>query len=112
MGDKERIFQVDPEGKAVEADAASEPDERLSRRALEEMSFSTHVLSLNATALMYLGELDGVPDEERDPDAARHLIETLAMLRVKTAGNLTLEETELLEAVLHDLRLKALQHRA
>ncbi len=38
-------------------------------------------------------------------DHAKHTIDLLAMLEEKTAGNRTLEESEELEAVLHQLRL-------
>jgi hypothetical protein len=70
------------------------------------MSFSTHILSLNMTALMHLGAVEGVDVQDRDPAAARHLVETLAMLREKTLGNLTEEESKLLTALLYDLKLK------
>ena len=70
---------------------------------LEEMTFSTHVLSLHATGLMALGLLG---EAEKDPETVRHIIETLAMLQAKTTGNLTREEDRLLTSVVHELRLK------
>ena len=39
---------------------------------------------------------------------ARHFIETLAMLEQKTAGNLTTDESRLLEEILHQLRMLSL----
>lgn len=36
---------------------------------------------------------------------ARHLIDTLAMLEEKTAGNRTADESALLESLLHELRM-------
>ena len=38
-------------------------------------------------------------------DMAKHFIDTLAILQEKTKGNLTAEEAQLLEAVLHQARL-------
>ena len=42
-------------------------------------------------------------------DMAKHFIDTLAILQEKTKGNLTVEETQLLEAVLHQARLGYLE---
>lgn len=104
------IFRAGPDG-TVTPDEGARPDETATARAraLQEMTFSTHIVSLNAMALMHLGEMDGVPDGQRDLDAARHVIDTLAMLGQKTKGNLTLEEQKLLESVVYDLRMKFLQ---
>ena len=38
-------------------------------------------------------------------DEAKHFIDTLEMLEAKTAGNRTAEETQLLDNLLHELRL-------
>ena len=75
---------------------------------LEEMTFSTHVLSLHAMALMHLGELEGIEHAEQDLHAARHVVDTLAMLVAKTSGNLSAEEERLLKAILYELRVKCL----
>ena len=61
------------------------------------------------TALMHLGEVEGLAPEDRDRAAARHLVDTLTMLRDKTQGNLTEEESKLLTALLYDLKLKIVQ---
>ncbi len=102
-----RVFTSGPDGKAeVHGSATADPD--LKERTLRAMSFSTHVVSLNAMALMHLGHIQeaGVPV---DRDAARHVIDTLAMLKEKTQGNLAPEETRLLDSVLYDLRMKFVQ---
>lgn len=103
MGDaKQRVFRAGPKGTEVAEDATDGgPD--LTERTLREMTFSTHVISLNAMAMMYLGLIEG---GEADPEGARHIIDTLAMLRDKTQGNLSAEEARLLDGVLYDLRLK------
>jgi hypothetical protein len=69
-------------------------------------SLSTLVLSLSATALAYMGHpLPGTPKPDKDLRLARHSIDTLEMLRAKTEGNRTEEETKLFEDLLYQLRL-------
>lgn len=46
---------------------------------------------------------------EAKPDQAKHAIDMLAMLQQKTEGNRTAEESEDLEAALHELRLAFVQ---
>jgi len=80
------------------------------------LDFSSFVFSLGATALMALGEahLPGLPtgqDSGRPTDLAqaRELIDLLGMLEAKTKGNLTPEESELLQQTLYNLRIKFVQ---
>jgi len=74
-------------------------------------SFSTLVLSLAAAALAYLGRtvMPGAEKTEANLPLARQTIDTLEMLRKKTEGNRTDDETKLLEDLLHDLRLAYLK---
>ncbi|HVK87136.1 MAG TPA: DUF1844 domain-containing protein [Kofleriaceae bacterium] len=75
--------------------------------ALGPVDFSTHVLSLASTALIAIGRMP-VPDGEQQPvdlETARHLIDVLAMLEVKTKGNLDEAETKLLASLIYDLRV-------
>jgi hypothetical protein len=73
------------------------------------ITFSLFVLSLSASAEIHLGRMPrpgsdaiGAPNLRE----AAHLIEVLAMLQEKTAGNLEESEEQLLDAVLHDLRMQ------
>jgi hypothetical protein len=74
-----------------------------------EITFSLFVLSLSASAEIHLGQLS-LPggDKPAPPNLkeAAHLIEVIAMLKEKTAGNLDESEEQLIEAVLYDLRLR------
>ena len=45
-----------------------------------------------------------VPGRGRDPATARYFIDLLGVLKAKTAGRLTLEETNFLDDVLYQLR--------
>lgn len=77
-------------------------------QALPEIDFATFVLSLASSALMHLGELhepEGAPGE-RDLPLAKQTIDMLAMLELKTRGNLDAAEQQLLTSVLYDLRVK------
>jgi hypothetical protein len=73
------------------------------------ITFSLFVLSLSASAEIHLGRLP-IPGADKpstpNPREAVHLIEVLAMLKEKTAGNLDESEEQLLEAVLYDLRMQ------
>jgi hypothetical protein len=87
-----------------------EPDD------IQPMSFGIFVLSLNASALIHLGESRG--DAGRGPayaaetnlPLARQTIDILSMLEEKTRGNLSGEEERLLHQILFDLRLRYSKH--
>jgi hypothetical protein len=70
---------------------------------IQPMSFDIFVLSLNASALMHLG--DGHEPAANLP-LARQTIDILAMIEEKTRGNLSGEEERLLHQVLFDLRMR------
>ena len=55
--------------------------------------------------------LDVGGSKEKDLEMAKQAIDTLAMLRCKTEGNLTDEEQHLLDTILYDLRIKYLQQK-
>jgi hypothetical protein len=80
--------------------------------AMPKVDFSTFVLSLGTTALYQMG---AVPNPETgegaEPDklVAQQTIDTLEMLREKTAGNLDTEEAQLIESLLYELRIKFIE---
>ncbi|MCA1906655.1 MAG: DUF1844 domain-containing protein [Desulfarculus sp.] len=77
---------------------------------LPPVDFSGLILSLSHAAALHLGLL---PDEQGqarlDPALARHTIDTIAMLKDKTQGNLTPDEERLITGVLTELRLAFVQ---
>jgi hypothetical protein len=75
--------------------------------SLQAVDFSTHVLSMASSALISLGRMPAPGGETIEPDleAAKHLIDVIAMLEVKTRGNLDDGETRLLQSLLYDLRV-------
>ena len=74
---------------------------------LPEVNFSTFIVSLSTEVLFHLGEFPHPVSGERQKDLplAKHAIDTLAMLKEKTQGNLSDEEQKLLEGMLYDLRM-------
>lgn len=71
------------------------------------IDFATFVLSLSATCMIQLGEIEA-PDAQLDLVGARHTLEILQVLDAKTRGNLSGEEERVLGHVLADLRRRYL----
>ena len=73
------------------------------------LSFTAFVVSLAGTAAIHFGDLpDPISGERADLnlDGAAQMIEILSLLEQKTRGNLTLEERQVLEQVLYELRMR------
>ena len=75
---------------------------------LPEPSFEFLVATLGMQSQMHMGLL--VPEPGQAPQTnlpmARHMIDLLAMLQKKTQGNLSMEESRLLENTLTELRFR------
>jgi len=89
--EKER-GNLQKEGKAI----APEPD------------FIFFVTTLSLQAAIDLGQVPNPVTNKKEEDLtqAKFLIDTLAMLKEKTKGNLTQEEINFLENVLYELRMQ------
>jgi hypothetical protein len=72
-------------------------------------SFEFLVGSLRLQAEVAMGFFKMQEDEPPDLDVARHLIDLLAMLEEKTKGNLSLEESLLLQNSITELRFRFVQ---
>ena len=75
---------------------------------LPEINFPSFILSLSSSALLHFGD---IPDpvsgkKERNLPMAKQTIDILGILKEKTQGNLTNDEEQLLDNLLHDLRIK------
>lgn len=86
---------------AEPAPSAAEPAAPPTNEPAEaaEVSFSSFIISLATQAADYLG------GDQKDLGAARQMISALEMLKDKTEGRRTDDETRILDAVLFDLRL-------
>ncbi len=76
---------------------------------LPEFNFKTYITSLSMQALIFLGIIGNPMNDnqvEVDLDQARLLIDTLAILKDKTKGNLDKEEEDFLNASVYELQLK------
>ena len=74
-----------------------------------QINFASFVLSLVHTAAVHFGDVgDPVSGERHPPNLplAQQMIDILAMLEEKTRGNLGVEERQLIEQVLYELRVR------
>ena len=74
-----------------------------------QLTFTAFIFSLASSAAIHFGDLpDPVTGKTPEPnlEGAAQMIEILTLLEEKTRGNLTLEEREVLEKVLYELRLR------
>ena len=83
----------------------------MSREELLSVLFAEMVIQQSNMAMIFLGH---APNPEtgkpvRDLDTARLFIDQLEMLEVKTKGNLSKEESDLLKQSLHQLRMAYVQ---
>jgi len=71
-------------------------------------TFPSLLVGLATSAFIHLGESPepGQEPSQVDLPAAKHAIDLLGVLKIKTKGNLESEEEALLETLLYDLRLK------
>ena len=75
------------------------------------INFPAFVLSLAHTAAVHFGDIpDPMTGETARPnvEAAKQMIDILSLLELKTRGNLSAEERQLLEQLLYELRLRYL----
>jgi hypothetical protein len=78
-----------------------------------EVTFSNFVLSLSTTVMYHLGDF---PDPatnkaERNLAAAKQTIDMLNMIKIKTAGNLDIDEKALLEGILYELMIRYVKEK-
>jgi len=72
-----------------------------------EADFEFFITTLALQVSIALGHLENPATGkiQKEPAQAKFIIDTLAMLREKTKGNLTRKETDLLENLLYELRI-------
>ena len=76
---------------------------------MADISFTQFVISLASSAAVHFGDMPdpaGTKHLEPNLEGARQMIEILALLDLKTRGNLSAEERQVLEQVLYELRLR------
>ena len=97
--------KTQPDGREAQATHPAHPDPQ---QPMPEIDFGTFVMSLASSVLVHLGELEHPDAHEPQPNLplAKQTLDILGMLRDKTRGNLTQEETQVLDNLLYDLRMK------
>lgn len=92
--------------KVKEKPKEAPPKEEAETPPLPEVNFSSLILSLSSTAFLHFGEIPdpGTGEKKKDLALAKHAIDTIAMLKEKTEGNLAEEEKQFIENILTDLR--------
>jgi hypothetical protein len=94
---------------AWKAEAAKEKSETGENKAEAlEVNFNFFATSLMMQALVALGEVENPITKKKESNKihAKFMIDTLSMLQDKTRNNLTKEESEMLESILYDLRMR------
>jgi hypothetical protein len=78
---------------------------------LPKPDFVHHCASLATQAMILLGAIANpmTGQAEYDPEQARYIIDTLAMLREKTKGNLTPEESNTVDNLVGELKVAWVQ---
>ena len=73
-----------------------------------EANFSMFVSGLGMQALMCLGEIANpvTNKKEKNLNQARYIIDTIEMLKNKTEGKLTQEESNMMDSILYEIRMK------
>ena len=76
------------------------------RAPLPEVNFNSLIFTLSSSALFHFGEIADpqTGEKKKDLGLVKHSIDTIAMLKEKTEGNLTDEEQKFLDSILSDLR--------
>jgi hypothetical protein len=74
----------------------------------EHSEFTFFLSTLSMQAMIALGDIPhpATNQPHLDLEQARYMIDVLAMLQLKTKGNLTPEESELLQNLLYELRMR------
>lgn len=72
-----------------------------------EADFNFFITTFSLQASIALGQIPNPASDKKEEDLpqAKFLIDTLAMLKDKTKGNLSADETNLLENLLYELRM-------
>jgi len=76
--------------------------------AQDPASFVSFVMSIASNAASALGMMEHPVTHRRevDPELGKHWIDVLGMLQKKTAGNLSVQERNMMEGLLADLRMQ------
>jgi|GEM_PF-1363989 len=95
---------IGPDGQPLAASA----QEKQPQEVEPQLDFFNYIASLGFQAMIFLGEIPNPLSNQIDKNLkqAKFLIDTMAIIREKTTGNLTKEEAELLDGSIYELQLR------
>jgi len=101
-------IKKDSESKVEKEEIKKEFQKETKRIPLPPVTFSSLIMSLTSSVLMHFGDIpDPTTGEKKvDLELAKQGIDTIAMLKEKTKGNLTDEEQQMIDNILTELRLR------
>lgn len=76
--------------------------------SMQEIGFSNLVISLGTSAMIHMGVIENpvTKQKEKDLNSARQEIDLIMMLKEKTKGNLSVNESKVLDQVLAELHMR------
>lgn len=99
-----------PKQEAPKQEAPQEPEGTVSDgdAYVPEANFANFILSLSTTVMYHFGDFPDPVSKKavRNLQAAKHTIDMIGMLKIKTEGNLDENEKNLLEGLLFELRMR------
>lgn len=116
-----RHFGDSAEEKPLEDTKAAVPEEKQEKSQPEEdhennypaVNFTNFVLSLSTSALFHFGDFPesegGTP--QKNLPAAKQTIDILDMLNEKTQGNIDKNESDLIQGVLYELKMRYVKEK-
>lgn len=114
MSDEKKIIidedwksQVEAEKESLAKEPAEQPEAAAGPQEFPPASFEMLLTSLATEAMMSLGQLPNMGGQQVEVNVpqARYAIDMLQVIEEKTKGNLTPDEQQALESLLHQLRM-------
>lgn len=109
--DEQNKKKVDESWKEAVSKEKKEEIQKPDAAQVPEVDFMNFITSLSLQSLISLGEIESPFTEKKEVNIkqARFLIDTLDMIKQKTEGNLTEEESKVLDTMLYELKMKYVQ---
>ena len=100
---------IGPDGQPLSAPSKDEaPPAEQSQEQEPQLDFFNYIASLGFQAMIFLGEMPNPITNQMDVNLkqAKFLIDTMIIIKDKTTGNLTKEESELLNGSIYELQIR------
>ena len=105
--------QEETQGAAAEKKQESFQEEGAQEKEYPAVNFTNFVLSLSTSALFHFGDFaeneNSVP--QKNLPAAKQIIDILGVLSEKTKGNLDKNESDLIQGILYELKMRYVKEK-